>query len=63
VRAGRNDDMLKVSGLQVSPIEVESALIAHPAVLEAAVVGKEDDDRLINPLTLAAPPRHSSERN
>src|SRR5258708_34856576 len=40
VHAGRNDDMLKVSGLYVSPVEVESALIAHPAVLEAAVVGK-----------------------
>ncbi len=42
--------MLKVSGIYVSPIEVESALITHPAVLEAAVVGKEDADRLIKPL-------------
>src|SRR5258708_5424487 len=50
VHAGRNDDMLKVSGLHVSPVEVESALIAHPAVLEAAVVGKEDEARLIKPI-------------
>ena len=39
VYAGRSDDMLKVSGMYVSPAEVESALISHPAVLEAAVVG------------------------
>ena len=50
VYAGRSDDMLKVSGIYVSPIEVESALISHEAVLEAAVVGKEDDDRLIKPI-------------
>ncbi len=35
---GRSDDMFKVSGIWVSPFEVESALITHPAVLEAAVV-------------------------
>ncbi len=40
--AGRSDDMLKVSGQYVSPIEVESALIGHEAVLECAVVGKSD---------------------
>ena len=45
--AGRSDDMLKVSGQYVSPIEVESALIAHPAVLECAVVGKLDDTGLV----------------
>jgi benzoate-CoA ligase len=50
VYAGRSDDMLKVSGLYVSPAEVESALISHPAVLEAAVVGQEDRDGLIKPL-------------
>ena len=49
VYAGRSDDMLKVSGIYVSPIEVESALIAHEAVLEAAVVGWEDEDHLIKP--------------
>ncbi|WP_233802297.1 benzoate-CoA ligase family protein [Paraburkholderia sp. HP33-1] len=39
VYAGRSDDMLKVSGQYVSPVEVEMVLVAHPAVLEAAVVG------------------------
>ncbi len=47
--AGRADDMLKVGGIWVSPIEVEATLIRHPAVLEAAVVGKEDSDRLVKP--------------
>lgn len=50
VYSGRSDDMLKVSGLYVSPIEVESALITHPDVLEVAVVGREDDERLVKPL-------------
>jgi benzoate-CoA ligase len=44
--AGRNDDMLKVSGIYVSPFEVEATLVQHPAVLEAAVIGKEDNDGL-----------------
>ena len=47
--AGRSDDMLKVSGQYVSPFEVESAIASHTAVLEAAVVGAADDDRLIKP--------------
>src|SRR5207249_4562138 len=47
--AGRADDMLKVGGIWVSPVEVESTLIRHPAVLEAAVVGAEDDERLVKP--------------
>jgi benzoate-CoA ligase family protein len=47
--AGRADDMLKVGGIWVSPIEVENTLIQHSAVLEAAVVGYEDDDRLVKP--------------
>ncbi len=46
---GRGDDMLKVSGMWVSPFEVESALLAHPAVLEAAVVGHSDDAGLVKP--------------
>jgi benzoate-CoA ligase len=50
VYAGRSDDMLKVGGIYVSPIEVESALIVHPAVLEAAVVGREDEEKLVKPL-------------
>jgi benzoate-CoA ligase len=44
--AGRSDDMLKVSGIYVSPFEVESTLMQHPAVLEAAVIGKQDADGL-----------------
>ncbi|MEJ8839853.1 benzoate-CoA ligase family protein [Ramlibacter sp. AN1133] len=44
---GRSDDMLKVSGIYVSPFEVEATLVQHPAVLEAAVIGKEDDEGLI----------------
>ena len=46
VYAGRADDMLKVSGIYVSPFEVEAALVQHPAVLEAAVIGKQDADGL-----------------
>ena len=47
--AGRVDDMFKVSGIWVSPFEVEDALVGHPAVLEAAVVGHEDADGLTKP--------------
>jgi benzoate-CoA ligase len=47
--SGRNDDMLKVSGIWVSPFEVESAVASHPAVLEAAVVGHADENGLIKP--------------
>jgi 4-hydroxybenzoate-CoA ligase len=46
---GRTDDMFKVSGIWVSPFEVESALISHPAVLEAAVVPAEDEEGLTKP--------------
>ena len=46
---GRADDMLKVSGIWVSPFEVEAALASHEAVLEAAVVGQGDDNGLIKP--------------
>jgi len=47
--AGRSDDMLKVGGIWVSPVEVESALISHDAVLECAVVGHTDDADLVKP--------------
>ena len=43
---GRGDDMLKCSGVYVSPVEVENALLAHPAVREAGVVGFRDSDGL-----------------
>ena len=46
---GRADDMLKVGGIWVSPFEVESALMAHEHVLEAAVVGHSDESGLVKP--------------
>ncbi len=46
---GRSDDMLKVKGMWVSPIEIESTLLEHPAVQEAAVVGVTDGNQLIKP--------------
>src|SRR5262245_26095580 len=46
---GRSDDMLKVGGIWCSPFEIESKLIEHAAVLEAAVVGRADKDELIKP--------------
>jgi len=46
---GRSDDMLKVSGIYVSPFEVEGALMTHEAVLETAVVAHADTDELIKP--------------
>jgi benzoate-CoA ligase len=47
--AGRADDMLKVGGQWVAPAEVEAALLAHPAVLEAGVVGRADGSGLVLP--------------
>ena len=44
---GRSDDMLKVSGIYVSPFEVEATLVQHAAVLEAAVIGVPDGDGLV----------------
>lgn len=61
---GRGDDMLKVGGLWVSPVEVEGALCAHPAVLESAVVGVEDADGLVKPkafVVLVDPARSGEE--
>jgi benzoate-CoA ligase len=49
VYCGRSDDMMKVSGMYVSPAEVEAVLIAHEDVLEAAVVGAPDEDGLTKP--------------
>src|SRR5262245_5213890 len=46
---GRTDDMFKVSGMWVSPFEVEAALASHEAVQDAAVVGKRDADGLVKP--------------
>ena len=49
VNCGRGDDMMKVGGLWCSPFEIEARLIEHPKVLEAAVVGRADEDELIKP--------------
>ncbi|MBI3091062.1 MAG: benzoate-CoA ligase family protein [Candidatus Tectomicrobia bacterium] len=49
VYCGRSDDMLKVGGIWVSPIEIENCLMEHPSVLECAVIGEEDDANLIKP--------------
>ena len=60
VYAGRSDDMIKVSGLFVSPAEVEAALASHDAVLEAAVVAREDDNRLVKPKAFVVLKEHAS---
>jgi benzoate-CoA ligase len=62
VFAGRSDDMLKVGGIYVSPVEVEAALVAHPSVLEAAVVGRTDEEQLVKPAAfiVLAPGQHPS---
>jgi benzoate-CoA ligase family protein len=52
---GRSDDMMKVSGLWVSPLEVESVLASHPAVLECAVVGIAGGDGLTKPKGFVVP--------
>ena len=57
VYGGRSDDMLKVSGQYVSPFEVEAALASHPDVLEAAVVGQEDEEGLVKPKAFIVPSR------
>ena len=49
VYCGRSDDMLKVGGIWCSPVEIESRLVEHPKVLEAAVVGRTDDEGLVKP--------------
>ena len=62
--AGRSDDMLKVGGIWVSPVEVESTLIGHAAVLECAVVGAADDAGLVKPkaVVVVAPGVEPSEQ-
>jgi len=49
VYCGRTDDMFKVSGIWVSPFEVEQAIVAHPAILEAAVIAAQDENGLDKP--------------
>jgi benzoate-CoA ligase len=64
VYTGRSDDMLRVSGQYVSPFEVEAALMQHPAVLEAAVIGVLDRDGLTRPkaCVVLKPPAEGSDR-
>ena len=50
VFCGRRDEMLKVGGIWVSPMEVEAALMAHESVFEAAVVGAADENGLVKPM-------------
>jgi 4-hydroxybenzoate-CoA ligase len=57
---GRSDDMLKVGGIWVSPFEVEDALVSHPSVLEAAVVGQADRDGLIKPKAFVVVQQHAA---
>ncbi|MCX5805757.1 MAG: benzoate-CoA ligase family protein [Proteobacteria bacterium] len=47
--AGRGDDMLKVGGIWVSPVEVENCIMGHPAVFEVAVTAKNDENSLVKP--------------
>jgi benzoate-CoA ligase family protein len=46
---GRSDDLLKVSGIWTSPLEIENCLLEHPAIAEACVVGREDEEGLVKP--------------
>ena len=52
---GRTDDLLKVSGIWVSPLEIENCLLAHEHVAEVCVVGKEDEQGLVKPLAFVVP--------
>jgi benzoate-CoA ligase len=60
VYSGRSDDMLKVSGQYVSPFEVEATLVAHPAVLEAALIGITDDNGLTRPKAFVVLKEHGA---
>ena len=52
---GRTDDMLKVSGVYVAPVEIENCLLQHEAVLECAVIGHDAGDRLVKPKAFIVP--------
>jgi benzoate-CoA ligase len=51
---GREDDLLKVSGIFVSPLEIENALLSHPSVAEICVLGKPDEQGLVKPIAFVA---------
>src|SRR3546814_6580839 len=46
---GRNDDMLRAGGIWVSPAEIENTLLEHVDIAECAVIGVEDEHRLVKP--------------
>lgn len=52
---GRSDEMMKVGGIKVSPVEVEAVLFDHPAVREVAVAGVPDPDHLVQPWAFVVP--------
>jgi benzoate-CoA ligase len=52
---GRDDDLIKVSGIFVSPLEIENVLLSHSGVAEVCVVGREDDEKLVKPLAYVVP--------
>ncbi|HEV3031170.1 MAG TPA: benzoate-CoA ligase family protein [Polyangia bacterium] len=58
---GRSDDMLKVGGIYVSPLEVENVLLQHPAVSECAVVGYEDEAGLVKPKAVVVCPNRAAD--
>lgn len=58
---GRSDDMLKVGGIYVSPLEVENVLLEHPAVAECAVVAYEDEAGLVKPKAVVVPRARDAE--
>ncbi len=60
---GRADDMFKVSGIWVSPFEVEDALTSHPRVLEAAVIPLEDNEGLVKPKAFVVLDKHGAEED
>lgn len=62
--AGRADDLFKVNGRWLSPVEVESALIAHPSIREAAVIAREDESKLTKPAAYVVlnPSFHASDK-
>ena len=51
---GRSDDLIKVSGIWTSPLEIENTLLGHPAVREACVLGHEDSEQLVKPFAFVA---------
>jgi len=61
--SGRNDDVITSSAYRIGPFEVESALVEHPAVMEAAVIGRDDPERtqLVVGVCVLAPGRTPSE--